>query len=118
MALIKEKMTKFGMPCSYWKITYISLDNINKYGNVSLGLFYNETSTSYVDYYTELIDTPEKYNNYFSATALSHYKNIYEAGYDFIQTFSDFFKDAELIEDNEDLEFTNPKFVNLEEVDE
>ena len=116
MALIKTKITRYGVPCSYWRIGYISIDKNERYGNVSVNLFYDKNATQPMDYYTEVIDTKEKWDNYFSATALSHYKDIYEAGYDFILAYSEYFKDAVVEEETEDgVVFTNPKFVTPSE---
>lgn len=107
MALIKETETNLGISASYWRIGYISLDRVSKYGSITIMLYINKTAKQYIDQYTELIDSEEKFNEFFSTVALAEYKDIYNSGYEFIKKYSNYFADAESDEEIDVITETN-----------
>ena len=56
--MIRHKvMTEFGIEAEIWKVGYISLDRVNKYGSITMSLFngrsnsiFNESHRSYPKY--------------------------------------------------------------------
>lgn len=64
--MIKHKvMTDYGIEADIWKVGYISLDRINKYGSITMCLYLSEEATQYVTKVTEVIMDPEKFDEYF-----------------------------------------------------
>lgn len=64
--MIKHKvMTDYGIEADIWKVGYISLDRINKYGSITMCLYLTEEATQYVTKVTEVIMDPEKFDGYF-----------------------------------------------------
>lgn len=64
--MIKHKvMTDYGIEADTWKVGYISLDRINKYGSITMCLYLTEEATQYVTKVTEVIMDPEKFDEYF-----------------------------------------------------
>lgn len=64
--MIKHKvMTDYGIEADIWKVGYISLDRINKYGSITMCLYLTEEATQYVTKVTEVIMDPEKFDEYF-----------------------------------------------------
>lgn len=98
MALIKNKETNYGIEASYWRIGYVSLDRINKYGSISLNLFFNKDAKDYIDSKTVIIETAEEYEKFFSTEALQNYKDIYHASYEFVKSKDEYFKNANIDE--------------------
>lgn len=64
--MIKHKvMTDYGIEADVWKVGYISLDRVNKYGSITMCLYLSEEATQYVTKVTEVIMDPEKFDEYF-----------------------------------------------------
>lgn len=64
--MIKHKMmTEFGIEAEIWKVGYISLDRINKYGSITMCLYLTEDATQYLTKVTEIIVSPEEFDMYF-----------------------------------------------------
>ena len=64
--MIKHKvMTDYRIEADIWKVGYISLDRINKYGSITMCLYLTEEATQYVTKVTEVIMDPEKFDEYF-----------------------------------------------------
>lgn len=64
--MIKHKvMTDYGIEADVWKVGYISLDRVNKYGSITMCLYLTEEATQYVTKVTEVIMDPEKFDEYF-----------------------------------------------------
>ena len=64
--MIKHKMmTEFGIEAEIWKVGYISLDRVNKYGSITMCLYFNETAEQYVKTVVEPILSPELFDKYF-----------------------------------------------------
>ena len=98
MALIKSKQTNYGIEASYWRVGYVSLDRITKYGSISLNLFFNKDAVDYIDSKTVIIETQEEYEQFFSAEALQNYRDIYHAAYEFVKSKDEYFKNANIDE--------------------
>ena len=47
--LIKSKMTNFGIEASVWKLGYISLDRVAKYGSITMNLYLTEEAPQYIE---------------------------------------------------------------------
>ena len=99
MALIKETMTDFGISASYWKVTRISIDTVNREVSFSLFLYTDKNNQSReLDIYTfasaTLDDFEDSYNNYFRNDHGEKYKDIYTACYEYCKDNIEFFKDA------------------------
>lgn len=54
--LIKSKITDFGVEASIWKLGYISLDRVAKYGSISMNLYVTENAIQYIESITQVID--------------------------------------------------------------
>ena len=65
MMINKKVMTDLGIEADIWKVGYISLDRINKYGSVTMCLYLNENASKYISTIVEPIATPELFDNYF-----------------------------------------------------
>ena len=64
--MIKKKiMTDLGVEAEIWKVGYISLDRVNKYGSVTMCLYFNETAKQYIKSVVEPILSPELFDEYF-----------------------------------------------------
>lgn len=96
MALIKNQQTTYGIEASYWRVGYVSLDRVSKYGSITLNLFFNKEAKDYIDSRTVVIETPEEYDNFFSVQALQEYRNIYHAAYEFAKSKDEYFVNANI----------------------
>lgn len=64
--MIKHKvMTEFGVEAEIWKVGYISLDRVNKYGSITMCLYLTEEATQYLTKVTEVIINKEDFDTYF-----------------------------------------------------
>lgn len=64
--MIKHKiMTDLGIEAEIWKVGYISLDRVNKYGSITMCLYLTEDATQYLTKVTEIIINPEEFDTYF-----------------------------------------------------
>lgn len=64
--MIKHKiMTEYGVEADIWKVGYISLDRINKYGSITMCLYLTEDATQYLTKVTEIIMNQEEFDTYF-----------------------------------------------------
>ena len=64
--MIKHKiMTEFGIEAEIWKVGYISLDRVNKYGSITMCLYLSEEATQYLTKVTEVILSTETFDTYF-----------------------------------------------------
>ena len=64
--MIKHKvMTEYGLEAEIWKVGYISLDRINKYGSITMCLYLTEEATQYLTKVTEVILSAEDFDTYF-----------------------------------------------------
>ena len=64
--MIKHKvMTEYGVEAEIWKVGYISLDRINKYGSITMCLYLSEEATQYLTKVTEVILSAEDFDTYF-----------------------------------------------------
>ena len=64
--MIKKKvMTEFGVEADIWKVGYISLDRINKYGSITMCLYMNEDATKHILTVVEPILSEELFDLYF-----------------------------------------------------
>ena len=64
--MIKHKvMTEFGIEAEIWKVGYISLDRVNKYGSITMCLYLTEDATQYLSKVTEVILSAEEFDMYF-----------------------------------------------------
>ena len=58
-------MTSMGIEADIWKIRYISLDVFEKYGSITMCLFFNESADQYIDSITQVI-LEEDFDTYFA----------------------------------------------------
>ena len=64
--MIKKKvMTDLGIEAEIWKVGYISLDRVNKYGSITMCLYFSETAEQYIKTVVEPILSPELFDKYF-----------------------------------------------------
>ena len=64
--MIRHKMmTEFGIEAEIWKVGYISLDRVNKYGSITMCLYLSEEATQYLTKVTEVILSTEAFDTYF-----------------------------------------------------
>lgn len=64
--MIKKKiMTDLGVEAEIWKVGYISLDRVNKYGSITICLYVSETASKYIYSIVEPILSPEVFDTYF-----------------------------------------------------
>ena len=64
--MIRHKvMTEFGIEAEIWKVGYISLDRVNKYGSITMCLYLTEEATQYLTKVTEVIFDPTEFDMYF-----------------------------------------------------
>ena len=81
--MIKHKvMTEYGIEAEIWKVGYISLDRVNKYGSITMCLYLSEEATQYLTKVTEVIFDPTEFDMYF------------ENGGDVIENSERFMKDV------------------------
>lgn len=97
MALIKNKVTKFGIEASYWRVEMITL-NYNKKMlevNFSLNLYLNKGADEFIESFsvTDLMGIEDKtlFSNYFIG---QEFKDIRTACYMYAKENVPFFKDA------------------------
>lgn len=65
MMINKKVMTDLGIEADIWKVGYISLDRVNKYGSITMCLYLNENASKYISAIVEPIATPELFDKYF-----------------------------------------------------
>ena len=64
--MIKKKiMTDLGVEAEIWRVGYISLDRVNKYGSITMCLYVSETASKYIYSIVEPILSPEVFDIYF-----------------------------------------------------
>ena len=64
--MIRHKMmTEFGIEAEIWKVGYISLDRVNKYGSITMCLYLSEEAAQYLTKVTEVILSTEEFDTYF-----------------------------------------------------
>lgn len=64
--MIKKKvMTEFGVEADIWKVGYISLDRINKYGSITMCLYTNEDAAKHILTVVEPILSEKLFDLYF-----------------------------------------------------
>lgn len=112
MALIKTKMTQFGIEAEYWKIARVSIDTTKKEICFTLNLYINkDLQEKELDDYTFVSaiidDFEEDYNKYFREDRGENYKDIYTACYMYAKEKIEFFLDAK--DDLEEIEFNKEK---------
>ena len=61
----KKVITDLGVEAEIWKVGYISLDRVNKYGSITMCLYASETATKYLYSVVEPILSPELFDKYF-----------------------------------------------------
>lgn len=64
--IIKNVKTQFGVEASIWKLGYISLDRVAKYGSITMNLYFTEDAEQYIDSMTQLIPE-DKFDEYFES---------------------------------------------------
>ncbi|WP_346961235.1 hypothetical protein [Clostridium sp.] len=104
MALIKEKMTQFGIPASYWKVSMVSIDRNMKEAAFSLNLYITKDAKNFIESFTisSLMGKEDKtlYEEYFENKD-GKFTDIYNICYEYAKNHEEFFKDA--ISDNTDI---------------
>lgn len=63
--IVKKFMTEYGVEAEIWKVGYVSLDIVNKYGSITMCLYFDENSEKYIHSVTEPILDAELFDNYF-----------------------------------------------------
>ena len=94
MALIKEKMTQFGMVADYWKIGMISIDRDREEASYSINLYLNRDANSFIESKSvSLLGLEDKteYRKYFGG---SNYTSIVNACYEHAKAKVEYFKNA------------------------
>lgn len=86
--IIKSKMTNFGIEASVWKLGYVSLDRVAKYGSVTMNLYLTEDATQYIESIVEPIKE-ELFDAYFESG-----KDIYQACEQYMIDHNEFFKEG------------------------
>ena len=86
--IIKSKMTNFGIEASVWKLGYISLDRVAKYGSVTMNLYVTEDASQYIESIVEPIKE-ELFDVYFESG-----KDIYQACEQYMLDHNEFFKEG------------------------
>lgn len=93
MALIKNKMTDFGIEANYWKLTMMSMDRFTMEGSFSLSLFLNKEAEKFIETYTVVIYGDEAlYNECFENAT---HKDVQTSCYEYAKKNVEYFKDAE-----------------------
>lgn len=103
MALIKNKMTDFGVEANYWKVNMIAIDRSRYEVSVTLNLYIVKDATQFLETISitlaEIEDREERatrFNQYFNG---SNYPNIYTACYEYAKEYIEYFSDA--VSDND-----------------
>ena len=91
----KKHMTDFGIEADIWKVGYISLDRVNKYGSIGMCLYVTEDASQYIVSVFEPILSKETFDKYFENGG-----DIIENSEKFMLENNEFFKEK-VIEDNE-----------------
>ena len=86
--LIKSKMTNFGIEASVWKLVYISLDRVAKYGSITMNLYLTEEAPQYIESIVEPI-REDLFDAYFESV-----KDIYQACEQYMLDYNEFFKEG------------------------
>ena len=86
--IIKSKMTDYGIEASVWKLGYISLDRVAKYGSVTMNLYVTEDASQYIESIVEPI-REDLFDTYFESG-----KDIYEACEQYMIDHNEFFKEG------------------------
>ena len=84
--MIKKKvMTELGIEAEIWKVGYISLDRVNKYGSVTMCLYFTETAEQYIKSVVDYVDENDDKNvSYIASVAydtLSFYIILIESSF-------------------------------------
>ena len=107
MALIKEVNTPFGVPASYWKVGYVSIDRFSKYGSISFNLFITKEAENYIDSHTICLDDPEQFEIFFGKSSIGQFRDVYHASYEYTKINSEFFADA--VDDPQEMIYRDKK---------
>lgn len=98
MGLIKEVMTKYDVPASYWKVGMFTIDTNLQEVNFTLNLYFKKGAKEFIDSYciSDLMGTEDKtmYNVYFAQDRGRTYKDWQTACYRYIKEQMPFFNDA------------------------
>lgn len=102
MALIKKKLTEYGIEAEYWKLSRFTVDTIRKEVFFTLNLYLNAENSQGRElgdytFASTLLDSEvfeEQYNVYFREDRGEKYKDIYTACYMYAKDNIEFFKDA------------------------
>ena len=101
MALIKSKMTDYGIEASYWKISRVAIDTIKREVSFTLNLYVSkENQSKELDDYTfgsvllDKIEFDQQYEKYFRLDKGESYKDIYTACYEYAKDNIEYFGDA------------------------
>lgn len=86
--LIKNKMTDYGIEASIWKLGYISLDRVAKYGSVTMNLYLTEGANQYIESIVEPI-REELFDAYFESG-----EDVYRACEQYMLDHNEFFKEG------------------------
>ncbi|MCW6094542.1 hypothetical protein LAV60_15330 [Clostridium sporogenes] len=100
MALIKEKITDYGVPANYWKIGMVSIDRVARNGSCSLHLYIQKGAKAFIESRAVFFEE-DKFDNYFGTDILK-YKDIYTACYAYVKDNDEYFADAVTDETGED----------------
>lgn len=91
--MIKKRiMTDYGIEAEIWKLGYISLDRVTKYGSIAMNLYVSEEAKTYVKSVVEPIKE-EVFDKYFETETNDFYGQCEK----FMLEQCEFFKDAELL---------------------
>ena len=93
MALIKEKMTQFGMVANYWRVGMISIDRHRQEASYSLELYLSKDADEFIESHSvSLLGMEDKteYELYFNNLN----KNIIKTCYEHAKAKVDYFKTA------------------------
>lgn len=114
MALIKNKLTQYGVAANYWKISRIAIDTIKKEVVFTLNLYASKENQAIEleDYtFASVLMTTEEfeplYEKYFREDKGQTYKDIYTACYVYAKENIEFFADAE-DDDEESMSTSEP----------
>lgn len=86
--LVKSKMTNFGIEAKIWKLGYISLDRVAKYGSITMNLYLTEDASQYIESIVEPIKE-ELFDQYFESG-----RDTYEACEQYMLDNNEFFHDG------------------------
>lgn len=88
----KRTMTDYGIEAETWKLGYISLDRVAKYGSITMNLYVSEEAKTYIKSVVEPIKE-EVFDKYFETETNDFYNQCEK----FMLEQCEFFKDAELL---------------------